>query len=217
MGVTLEETKESKHIGVYIQNDPRWNAQVNYVKSKASKLKYSISSKEIFTIPRSQPSPRRNIKLSKILNVFKTLQPGLLHQLSINGRDRSVTSLKESLGWLPLQERRRASRLTCLYKMLNRTLDIDHRKYITFNTPKIHDKTQGHGNQFQLNHTRTDVYANLFFPKSKTIKEWNDLPSSSSSVISTKTTAAFKAELSNHLTPNLANRPKVTTQHHTSS
>ena len=35
MGVTLEETKESKYLGVYIQNDLRWNAQVNYVKSNS--------------------------------------------------------------------------------------------------------------------------------------------------------------------------------------
>ena len=39
MGVTtLEETKESNYLGVYIQNDLRWNAQVNHVKSKASKV-----------------------------------------------------------------------------------------------------------------------------------------------------------------------------------
>ena len=78
--------------------------------------------------------------------------------------------------------------------MLNGTLDIDHRKYIA---PKIYkyNRTRGHGNQFQLNHTRTDIYANSFFPK--TIKEWNDLPNST--VISAKTTSAFKTELSNHL------------------
>ena len=38
MGVTLEKTKESKYLGVYIENDLRWNAQVNYARSKASKV-----------------------------------------------------------------------------------------------------------------------------------------------------------------------------------
>ena len=108
---------------------------------------------------------------------------------STYGRDTSVTKLKESLGWSPLQERRSTSRLTCLFKMLNGELDVDSRKYIT---PKTHSRTRGHLNQFQLKHTRTDVYANSFFPK--TTKEWNNLPPS---IITQKTTSAFKIELSN--------------------
>ena len=214
MGVTLEETKESKYLGIYIQNDLRWNAQVNHVKSKASKVlnflkrnfhhtsQSTIKEKLYKTLVRPHldyatsawdPFTSKNIKdLERVQNAAARFTT------STYGRDTSVTSLKESLGWLPLQEKRRASRLTCLYKMLNGTLDIDHRKYIA---PKTHDRTRGHGNQFQLNHTRTDIYANSFFPK--TLKEWNDLPSS---VVSAKTTSAFKAELSNHLTPNLANR-----------
>ena len=117
--------------------------------SNLKHLKYSIFSREIFTIPRSQP--RRNSIVYKTLvrphldyatsawdpftsknikDLERVQNTAARFTTSTYGRDTSVISLKESLGWLPLQERRRASRLTCLYKMLNGTLDIDHQKYI---------------------------------------------------------------------------------------
>ncbi len=34
----LEETKDSQYLGVYLQNDLRWNKQVNHTKNKATKV-----------------------------------------------------------------------------------------------------------------------------------------------------------------------------------
>ena len=107
----------------------------------------------------------------------------------VYGKDTSVTALKDSLGWVPLQQERCRARVTCLYKMIHGKVDIDHKLYTS---PKPDRSRRVHGQQFKIDRVRTDVHAYSFFPR--TTKDWNNLPESSV----TKTTVdGFKTSLQN--------------------
>ena len=80
----------------------------------------------------------------------------------VYGKDTSVTALKESLGWVPLQKERCRARVTCLYKMMHGKVDIDHKLYTS---PKPDRSRRVHGQQFKIDRVRTDVHAYSFFPK----------------------------------------------------
>ena len=76
----------------------------------------------------------------------------------------------EDLNWTSLKDRRRAHRLTCLYKIHHDLLDIPK----TYTTPKTDRARRGHNQQFQLYNTKLAPFTNSFFPR--TIKDWNNLP-----------------------------------------
>ncbi len=117
------------------------------------------------------------------------------------GKDTSVSALKNNLGWPLLQERRRKNRISCYYKILNNHLDIDQTKYIS---PKTERTRRGHNNQFQIQRTRTDVYANSFFIR--TTKDWNKLPPS---LISINKASDFKTALDDFSTINQTPRLQI--------
>ena len=106
---------------------------------------------------------------------------------STYGWDSSATALKNSLGWNSLQEERRKTRITCLYKMIHGFVDINYRHY---STPKEERARRGHDQQFKVTQIRTDTHAYSFFPR--TIKDWNNLPPS---VVNQPSINTFKASL----------------------
>ena len=105
--------------------------------------------------------------------------------------DISVTSLLHQLNWSPLNDRREAHRLTCFFKMINGQLDIDYKSYTN---PKPERNRRGHKNQFEIRHTKSDAYANSFFPR--TVKTWNLLQQST---IDQSSPNLFKAAVTNQL------------------
>ena len=86
------------------------------------------------------------------------------------GKDTSITAIFDQLNWDTLQDRRESHRLTCLYKILNGQMDIDHTKYISSKSKRPRG---GHNNQFMIDHTKTDSHKNSLFPR--TVKSWNKL------------------------------------------
>ena len=145
LGVDLEETKDDKYLGTYLQSDLRWNKQVNHAKNKATRTlnflkrnfhhtSSSVKEKLFDTLVRPHldyasaawdPYTNKNIDhLEKVQNAAARFITNTY------GKDTSVTALKDQLGWPSLQERRRNRRLNCLYKILNDHMDIDKTKYI---------------------------------------------------------------------------------------
>jgi len=82
----------------------------------------------------------------------------------------SVTGLIDELGWLPLFERRKHSRLTVFHKALNNfsAFSVYHLSVSSRHTRASNE------NKFVSLPVRTDVFKYSFFPR--TITDWNSLP-----------------------------------------
>jgi len=83
----------------------------------------------------------------------------------------TVTDLLDELGWLPLFERRKHSRLTVFYKAFNNlsATSLDHLSVSSRHTRASNE------NKFMSLPVRTDAFKYLLFPR--TITDWNSLPS----------------------------------------
>ena len=81
----------------------------------------------------------------------------------------SVTSMLNNLQWSSLQQRRRSSRLTLLYKALNQQSAIDIPPYVK---PAIRSRGNDDSRFIPL-HCRTHAYMHSYLPK--TLINWNSL------------------------------------------
>ena len=102
-------------------------------------------------------------------------------------RQSSVTSMMKELGWKPLQARRRESRLTLLFKIINRLVAIPPDNFLSFNKRKIRNRNS---KQIQVKSANVDCYKFSFFPR--TIIDWNSLDEET---VSCQTLENFKAAL----------------------
>ena len=87
-------------------------------------------------------------------------------------REFRITTIINNLGWKTLEERRAASRLTLMYKIINKLVDVDIK-----NTPLQLLNTQTHRSfplTYQNLRPNKNCYKCSFF--SRTIPEWNSLP-----------------------------------------
>lgn len=89
---------------------------------------------------------------------------------NIYGRDSSVSALKYQLNWPLLETRRKFSRLTEFYKIVNGISPIPSTclRKPTTNTRAAADC------KFMNLYARTNIYKYAFFPR--TIRDWNELP-----------------------------------------
>ena len=202
LGVTLEECKQTKYLGVVIQNDLRWNGQTHLATTKAIGVlsflrrnfhhcSTSIKEKLYLTLVRPHldyavaawdPYTAKNIS-----SIERVQRQAARFVTSTYQREASVTLLLNSLKWNSLQDRREAHRLSCFHKMLHGQLDIDAQTHIK---PKPDRSRRGHSSQFEIPLTRLDVYKNSFFPR--TTRAWNDLDST---LVSLTDSAKFKVAL----------------------
>ena len=86
-------------------------------------------------------------------------------------RTSSVTAMKDSLGWLPLQNRRLVNRLTFMHKTIHGQHGYILPPYV--DKPKRPTRTH-HKYNYNLIRAQTDAYLYSYLPK--TIKAWNSLP-----------------------------------------
>ena len=80
-----------------------------------------------------------------------------------------VTHLVNNLGWETLESRRKKDRLTTLFKIQHRLVDMDTGAILRPNDRH----TRGQQRLYQPTAT-VNAYKNSFFPK--TIRDWNQLP-----------------------------------------
>jgi hypothetical protein len=203
LGTTLDETQDTKYLGINIQNDLRWNTQTKHATGKATRVLNFIrrnfhlsspSTKEKLYSTLVRPhldyaaaawDPYTQKNITTIENVQKRAARFVTNTY---GEDTSITAILDQLNWDTLQDRREFHRLTCLYKILNDQMDIDHTQFISSKSKR---PRRGHNNQFIINHTKTDSYKNSFFPR--TVKTWNKLDPRT---IIKSSPASFKSALS---------------------
>ena len=97
-------------------------------------------------------------------------------------------TITDKLDWKNLEERRAASRLTLMYKIINKLVDVDIK-----NTPMQLLNTQRHRSlplTYQNLRPNKNSYKYSFF--FRTIPEWNSLPAS---VRTSNSLNIFKSEL----------------------
>ena len=120
--------------------------------------------------------------------MFKS-KPPVSAKKDYSRKKGTMTRLLKDLEWLPLETRRKISRLTMLYKIINNLVAIPAEEFIT----KAKKKTRGHNQKYTQISFKKDYYGYTFFPR--TIKEWNSLPSYCVESCSLK---LFKLNLANH-------------------
>ena len=203
LGVDLEETVETQYLGIFIHKDIRWNKQTQHASAKATRtLNFvkrnfhhcspSVKEKLYKTLIRPHleyasaawdPFTAKNI-----LALESVQRRAARFVTNTYGRDTSVTQILNNLKWTPLEDRREAHRLTCLYKILHGQLDIGNDNEIRYKPTR---ERRGHANQLIVNAASTDAYRYSFFPRS--IRSWNGL---APSTISQDDPIKFKQALS---------------------
>ena len=100
----------------------------------------------------------------------------------------TITNFLEELKWPSLEQRRKQTRLTNLYKIVNagtRAVEIPN-----YFRQKERQTRNYHPLKFINAGCRTNIYKYSFFPRS--VKEWNELPGT---IIEGTNTEAFKLAL----------------------
>ncbi|XP_077997418.1 uncharacterized protein LOC144450647 [Glandiceps talaboti] len=104
-------------------------------------------------------------------------------------RHSSVTTMLEKLGWPTLQTRRKAARLTNLYKIRKGELCVTAAN----NRLSPTKSTRLHPARYKHLDSKTELFKNSFF--SRTIVDWDELIAS---VIESPSTHSFKTRLRDH-------------------
>ena len=102
----------------------------------------------------------------------------------------SVTDLLEDLKWKSLETRRKESRLTKMYKIVNQQVAIDPDKHLM--KPQKQSRS-ANTNSYVVPYASTTSSQQSFFPR--TIRDWNQLPLS---IKKAGSVSAFKAQLATY-------------------
>jgi hypothetical protein len=203
----LESVAGAKYLRVTVTSDLKWDTHINSTTSKASRTLGFV---------------RRNLKICSRkakASAYKALVRPLLEYASpvwdpvtttcIDSlekiqrraarwamqdfrRTSSVDDMLQELNWPSLQLRRKAARLTTLYKYKKGLFHIDTRYAPTTNQKK--SRRQTNSQAYDVPSHRTVYRQQTFFPR--TIPEWNSLPES---VATAPTLTSFRSRLQNHL------------------
>jgi len=198
----LTTVPSTKYLGVTISADLQWKNHITQVCNKANQVLGFL---------------RRNLKISSVETkslAYTSLVRPLLeyasvvwdpHQVSdirqvemvqrraaryVTGslRNRSsVSAMVQRLNWEPLEERRRAARLTMMYKMVHGHVHLNTESRLVRPARRSRYATE---HSFQIPAAKTDCRKWSFFPR--TIREWNALPANT---VSAESLNAFKALL----------------------
>ena len=86
----------------------------------------------------------------------------------------AVTNLLNDLNWHSLELRRKITRLTTVYKMVNNKMRVNIPEYIAHPTRVTRSY---HSSKFINIGSNSNTYEYIFFFFTRTLKEWNTLPS----------------------------------------
>ena len=201
-GHTLDTVEASKYLGVTISNNLTWDRHIDNIVGKGNKtlgfirrnLKdctkpvkaaaYSTIVRPSVEYASTVWDPTKQAKIKAIEQVQKRAA----RFVNNNYTDRTpgcVTKMVTSLKWESLEDRRKQNRLCMLFKIQHDLIDIDRHQYLTPNDSRTRGK-----NRFFQERATTDAFGQSFFPR--TIRDWNQLPTSATSA---DTVDGFRAAL----------------------
>ena len=186
--VTLNSRPEHKHLGVILQNNCKWDQQINYIISKARlqvaclrSYKYKLSRKTLEIMYKSYILPHFDYA-DTVWDNCTNLLADELEKLNLDAirtiigavRGTSHIKLYTESGILPLKERRRRHKLILFYKMTRQMTP----NYITSCLPPLVSDINPYHRRNPLQRygprCRTELYKQSFFPS--TVDLWNALP-----------------------------------------
>ena len=182
-GKPVTQTKNSKYLGVVINEKLSWNPHIDetikksnkalgFIKRNFYKSNKNIKLKCYLTLVRPileyassiwDPATQENIK--RLEQTQKRAVRFITNEYSHLTR---VTPLVKSLNLETLQDRRLKTKVAIIHKTLNHNLQIQHHNLIKY-SQRHKDR-----NTFLIPYARTNVYKNSFFPSA--IRAWNGLP-----------------------------------------
>lgn len=204
-GHQLEHVTEAKYLGITITSDLKWDSHINNICQKANrtigflKRNLNISNSDIknkaytsLVRPTVEyASPVWDPYLQKDKHKLEMVQRRSARYVTNRYHNTSsVDTMLQHLQWPTLEERRKTSRLTLLYKISNNEVNInaDHKLL-----PPDRLSRNMNANSFQLPACKTTVRKESFYPR--TIKDWNTLPTSVTAAVSLE---SFKGLLHSH-------------------
>ncbi len=199
----LETVSHYPYLGVEISEDLNWDHHVNIITTKANKTLGFIR-RNLTRCPQDireqayKTLVRPNLEYaSAVWDPYRKYQIDKIEMIqrraarfttSTYGRDPgTVTNIINDLEWETLETRRKAARLTLLYKILHDEAAVNIPDYVI--KPTVQTR-QYHQSRFNRLSTSTDAYKFSFIPR--TIADWNQLPGN---VVEAPTTDTFRRKL----------------------
>ena len=198
----LGTSNQHSYLGVILDNKLSWsphisniaakaNRTLNFLKRNLSCCSSNIKATAYLTIVRPSMEyaaviwdPYHHNNIQQLEKVQRRAARWVLNDFN---RFSSVTAMLQHLSWPSLQLRRKISRLQALFKII-------HQDYSLSIPPHFISMTRStrlyHPHRFILPNSSTYSYQQSFF--SRSIKDWNNLPSS---IIESNNIDSFSAEL----------------------
>ena len=184
-GQTLKQVKNTKYLGVTIDNKLSWNDHINKVTKKANSTRAFLQRNtsmcprhikarcyETYVRPQLEyastvwdPPTRKNV--SKLESVQRRAAR-YVHK-KFDYRER-VTPMLDELEWPTLQRRRKEAKAVMMYRIVNGLVAIPANEHLI----PASNRTRGHDTRYLQPHTRVQAYKHSFIPSG--IRIWNGLP-----------------------------------------
>ena len=176
-GCVLELVKDTKYLGITIQDNLQWATHISGVTAKANRILGFLRRnlrhcpKELrqlayFALVRSKLEYSCSIwdpYLSKDIDLLEATQRRAARFVCGNyGKRDSVTTMINDLGWDSLQNRRKNSRIRLMDKIMGGRVAITLADYVTTATTRTRTVNS---QKLRLLSTRTLVFKNSFFPE----------------------------------------------------
>ncbi len=201
-GQSLSLVAQNPYLGVLLSDDMKWTPHINKTTTKANQTlgfirrNLAMCNKDMKSIAyRSLVRPLLEYccsvwdpYLQKDSKALESVQRRAARFIA-NDYDRtsSVSAIMNKLDLCPLAERRRDTRLTLFFKVVNGLVAVPAADYLIHReteTRKKHNKT------FNVFAPKTEIFRNSFFPK--TVKDWN---SCSEQLVQSMTLEEFKNKI----------------------
>ena len=205
-GQPLVQVPSTPYLGVCLSETLEWGDHVNKIYSKAnSTLGFLRRNLKACPLKLRETAYVAMVRSSleycsavwdpfrqKDINKLEKIQRSAARFVTQNYiQNSSVTSLIQKLGWVDLQTRRTNSRLQCMFKIVNKLVEIPVRDHLI---PADKRTRGGHHQAYKHIRANTTLGQNSFWHR--TIPDWNSL---SSATIDAQTMAAFKGRLADRV------------------
>ena len=185
-GHTLSTVPTAKYLGVTLQSNIGWENHINNICAKGNRMlgflrrnlrigsrtikerAYKAIVRPILEYASTVWDPHTAKSTKKVEMIQRRAARFCLNR---HHNTSSVEQMLNTLGWPTLEQRRKHSRLTMLFKMTNNIVHMSHEKL----TQQTDRGRRTHNKTYQSITSRTDYRKYSFLPR--TIRDWNSLPS----------------------------------------
>ena len=186
-GKVLRQVDKTKYLGVIITEDLNWTPHVEYITGKANKvlgllrrnlidcpqelkeIAYISMVRSILEYASAVWDPHLAKDKSALERVQRRAARFVKNEYKIydqaNNEYNSVTNMLNELGWKNLEERRRETRLTLLFKLTHNEINIPTEGIVTPLTNLHGTRLQTMQNKYSLITSTVDSHHYSFFPR----------------------------------------------------